>query len=52
MESKIIFNGKTYTKVEDMPEAVRQAYEQALGQFADADKNGIPDIMEAAPLAT
>lgn len=46
METKIIFNGKTYTKVEDMPEEVRQAYQQALAQFADADKNGIPDIME------
>jgi hypothetical protein len=46
METKIIFNGKTYTKVEDMPEDVRQAYQQAMGQFADADKNGIPDILE------
>jgi hypothetical protein len=46
METKIIFNGKTYAKAEDMPEAIRQAYQQALAQFADADKNGIPDIME------
>jgi acyl CoA:acetate/3-ketoacid CoA transferase alpha subunit len=46
METKIIFNGKTYTKLEDMPEEVRQAYQQALAQFVDADKNGIPDILE------
>ena len=46
METKIIFNGKTYANVEDMPEEVRQAYQQALAQFADADKNGIPDILE------
>jgi hypothetical protein len=46
METKIIFNGKTYTSVESMPEEVRQAYQQALAQFADADKNGIPDILE------
>ena len=46
METKIIFNGKTYTKVEDMPEEVRQSYQQALAQFADADKNGIPDFIE------
>ena len=46
METKIIFNGKTYTKVEDMPEEIQQAYQQALAQFADADKNGIPDTME------
>ena len=47
METKINFNGKTYTKVEDMPEEVRQAYQQALAQFADADRNGIPDILES-----
>jgi len=46
MEPKIIFNGKTYTKVEDMPEEMRQAYQQALAHLADADKNGVPDIME------
>ena len=46
METKIIFNGKTYSSVESMPEEVRQAYQQALAQFADADKNGIPDILE------
>jgi hypothetical protein len=46
METRIIFNGKTYTRVEDMPEDVRQAYRQALAHLADADKNGIPDILE------
>ena len=46
METKIIFNGKTYTDVESMPEEVRQAYQQALAHLADADKNSIPDIME------
>lgn len=46
MENKIILNGKTYTKVEDMPEDVCQAYQQAMAQFADADKNGISDVLE------
>lgn len=46
METKIIFNGKQYASPEAMPEDVRQAYQQALAQFADADKNGIPDILE------
>ena len=46
METKIIFNGKTYTSVASMPDEVRQAYQQAMAQFADADKNGIPDILE------
>jgi hypothetical protein len=46
METKIIFNGKEYASPEAMPEEVRQAYQQAMAQFADADKNGIPDILE------
>jgi hypothetical protein len=46
METKIIFNGKEYANSEAMPEEVRQAYQQAIAQFADADKNGIPDILE------
>ncbi|HEY2919628.1 MAG TPA: hypothetical protein VGK77_11625 [Candidatus Binatia bacterium] len=46
METKIIFNGKEYAGPESMPEEVRQAYQQALAQFADADKNGIPDVLE------
>jgi hypothetical protein len=46
METKIIFNGKRYASPEAMPEEVRQAYQQAMAQFADADRNGIPDILE------
>jgi hypothetical protein len=46
METKIIFNGKQYASPEAMPEEVRQAYQDALAQFADADKNGIPHILE------
>jgi hypothetical protein len=46
METKIIFNGKEYANSEAMPQEVRQAYQQAMAQFADADKNGIPDILE------
>jgi hypothetical protein len=46
METKIIFNGKTYTSAESMPEDVRQAYQQALAHLEDADKNGIPDVLE------
>jgi hypothetical protein len=46
MQSKIIFNGKEYNSVEDMPTDARQAYESMMGIFADKDQNGIPDIME------
>jgi len=46
MEKKIIFNGKAYAGPEAMPEKERRAYEQAMAQFADANRNGIPDILE------
>ncbi|HZA56378.1 MAG TPA: hypothetical protein VE616_19195 [Candidatus Udaeobacter sp.] len=46
VENKIIFNGKEYASPEAMPEEVRQAYQQALAHLADADRNGIPDILE------
>jgi hypothetical protein len=47
MQTKIIFNGKQYAGPETMPDEVRQAYQQALAHLADADRNGIPDILEA-----
>lgn len=42
----IIFNNKTYNSIDEMPAAERQAYEQVMSVFADADKDGIPDIFE------
>jgi Short C-terminal domain len=43
----IIFNGKEYPSVEEMPEEVRRTYEQAIsGVLADSDRNGIPDLFE------
>lgn len=47
METKIIFNGKVYSSPEAMPAEARQAYEQAVAHLADANKNGIPDILES-----
>jgi hypothetical protein len=46
MATRIIFNGQEYASTDVMPEEVRKAYQQALAQFADADQNGIPDILE------
>jgi hypothetical protein len=46
MATRIIFNGQEYASTDAMPEEVRRAYLQALAQFADADQNGIPDILE------
>lgn len=42
----IIFNGKTYNDINDMPADERQAYDQMSSIFLDKDGNGIPDFME------
>jgi hypothetical protein len=44
----IIFNGKAYHDVEEMPADVRQAYEQMMGMFADKNRSGLPDLFETA----
>jgi uncharacterized protein len=46
MTTRIIFNGQDYASTDVMPEEVRRAYQQALAQLADADHNGIPDVLE------
>jgi hypothetical protein len=38
----ILFNGKSYNRVEDMPPEARQAYEQAMGPLADNNQDGLP----------
>jgi hypothetical protein len=43
---QIIFNGKTYNSVDEMPANERQAYEQMFQIFTDANGNGIPDFLE------
>lgn len=48
MDDQIIFNGKVYQNVEEMPPQVRQAYGAVMGAFADKDKNGLPDLLENA----
>lgn len=42
----IVFNGKTYNSVEDMPAGERQAFEQLSNLFVDKNGNGIPDFLE------
>jgi hypothetical protein len=46
MTTRIFFNGQEYAGAEAMPEEVRKAYQEVLGQLADADRNGIPDVLE------
>lgn len=43
---QIMFNGKTYNSLEEMPARERQAYEQLQQIFVDADGNGVPDFLE------
>lgn len=42
----ILFNGKTYNNIEDMPANERQTYEQVSQMLVDKDGNGIPDLLE------
>jgi hypothetical protein len=46
MNTKISFNGREYSSVEDMPPDVRQKYEKAMSLLGDANQNGVPDILE------
>jgi len=43
---QIIFNGKSYTNLEDMPANERTAYDHMQKIFVDANGNGIPDFLE------
>lgn len=42
----IVFNGKTYNSIEEMPANERQAFEQMSHMFVDKNGNGIPDFLE------
>ena len=43
---QIIFNGKSYNSLEEMPANEREAYESMFKIFQDANGNGIPDFLE------
>jgi len=42
----IMFNGKTYNSVDDMPEVEKRAYIEMMDMFTDKNGNGIPDFLE------
>jgi hypothetical protein len=48
--SQFIVDGKAYGSLDELPAEARKKYEQAFGQF-DANRNGIPDLLESAPFA-
>lgn len=47
----IVYEGKTYTNVNDLPPEARAKYEQAIANLADRNQNGIPDVLEGAAVA-
>ncbi|MCA1554633.1 MAG: hypothetical protein LC737_09675 [Chloroflexi bacterium] len=47
----VVFNGKTYNSVDEMPPDARNGYEQAMSVFADKNQNGVPDIFEGKNVA-
>jgi hypothetical protein len=46
--TQFIVDGKTYSSLDELPAEARQKYEQELGRF-DADRNGVPDLLEHSP---
>ncbi len=43
---KIVFNGREFDGVDQMPAEIRGQYLQAISALGDSDGNGIPDILE------
>jgi len=48
---RIVFNGREYASPDAMSADVRRLYDLAMEQLADADQNGIPDVLERAGAA-
>jgi hypothetical protein len=47
MQTRIVFNGQEYAGLDQMPEDVRKAFQDALAKLtADADRDGLPDVLE------
>ena len=46
MAETIYFNGKKYDSIAEMPSNVRQMYENINRFFADANQDGVPDVMQ------
>jgi hypothetical protein len=44
----IIYDGKTYNNINDLPPEARAKYEAAMGKLVDADHDGVPDVIENA----
>jgi hypothetical protein len=51
MAETIYFNGKKYRSLAEMPPNERQMYEKFNRFFADADQDGVPDVLQAGGLS-
>lgn len=45
-QSVIVYEGKTYNSVDELPPEARRKYEEAMDKLGDANQNGIPDLLE------
>jgi hypothetical protein len=46
MAEKIIFDGRSYNSVSEIPPDVRQMYERLKKLFTDANRDGVPDVVQ------
>jgi len=51
MAETIYFNGEKYNSVAEMPSSVRQQYEKFNRFFADANQDGVPDIVQSGGIS-
>ncbi|MFT3895653.1 MAG: hypothetical protein QM730_28875 [Anaerolineales bacterium] len=47
MNKRIVIDGKVYNSVDEMPEDIRQKYQEAMSKL-DANNNGKLDMLENA----
>ncbi len=50
MAETILFNGKAYRSVSEMPTEVRQMYERVSQLMSDENQDGIPDLIQSGGL--
>lgn len=46
MTEKIIFNGRIYRSIDEMPQKVRERYDQINLLFKDSNRDGVPDFIQ------
>lgn len=49
MKTKIVYNGKEYSSLDELPPEAREAFERAGSALTDKNRDGVPDILEGRP---